>query len=688
LYALGALAVVLPILFHLIQRRPRGQLLFSSLMFLTPSQPRITRRSRLNHLLLLLLRATALILLALAFTRPFLRMLQQLTAPAGQRHVAILLDRSASMQRQGLWDQANEQIEQVLSGLGATDRVALYSFDDRWHEDVAFDQGTAPAAASVDLVRGAAQGLRPGWGATDLGTALTDTADRLRADTGGSTTSDRLIVLISDLQQGARLDALQTAVWPPDVRVDVRRVQATPGNATLHWMAAEEAADPSLLRVRVSNDSQTSGDTFQLVWQAETAGAPDVPAKSVQVPPGRARVVTLPRRGSLRKLTLRGDPHAFDNTAYLAGLQPVEKHLLFVGDQRDERERQLYFLNRTQLGTLQHPVRIATCTVAEPPDTLNPLDTPLVIVAQSLNDAWSQKLGDYLQQGGRVLVLMDPAEFAPGQETIDTQWLASLLQLGSLQASVATADSYALLTQIDFQHPLFQPLADARFNDFTKIRFWRYHRLTTDHEQPWSVLARYDDHTVALVEKNVGPGLLWIFTSGWSAETSQLALSTKFVPLLVTMLGPSVEPSVLEAGLLVGQTIDLSQHAPFAEVIDPRGRTQPLATAQPQYDATDQPGIYRFVGTGPAWEVAVNLEPAESRTAPLDLAELQQRGVLLGDYESSAEIGRRERQMRDVELESHQKIWRWLLAAALMVMALETYVAGRVNRDQLVMIGD
>ena len=67
LYVLGSLVVVLPIVFHLIQRRPRGQQHFSSLMFLSASAPRITRRSRLNHPLLLLLRSVALILLAIAF---------------------------------------------------------------------------------------------------------------------------------------------------------------------------------------------------------------------------------------------------------------------------------------------------------------------------------------------------------------------------------------------------------------------------------------------------------------------------------------------------------------------------------------------------------------------------------------------------------------------------------------------
>src|SRR5688500_4242990 len=96
LYLAGLAALSLPILFHLIRRTPRGRQAFRSLMFLTPSPPRLTRRSRLDHLLLLLLRAAVLALLALAFARPFLReatMLPLSDAPA--RRVAILLDQSA-----------------------------------------------------------------------------------------------------------------------------------------------------------------------------------------------------------------------------------------------------------------------------------------------------------------------------------------------------------------------------------------------------------------------------------------------------------------------------------------------------------------------------------------------------------------------------------------------------------------
>src|SRR6476620_2268058 len=107
LYVLGLLAVSLPILFHLIRRTPRGEFNFSSLMFLSPSPPRLTRRSRLDNVLLLLLRGLVIGLLAIAFARPFLRQTDPAQATNAERQrVAIVVDTSASMRRGDLWTQA------------------------------------------------------------------------------------------------------------------------------------------------------------------------------------------------------------------------------------------------------------------------------------------------------------------------------------------------------------------------------------------------------------------------------------------------------------------------------------------------------------------------------------------------------------------------------------------------------
>src|SRR5215813_5284169 len=100
LFLLGAVAIALPVIFHLIRRTTKEKTVFSSLMFLAPSPPRLTRRSRLEHLLLLAVRCLVLCLLAMGFSRPFFKKPVSTTAsPGTARRLVLLVDSSASMRR-------------------------------------------------------------------------------------------------------------------------------------------------------------------------------------------------------------------------------------------------------------------------------------------------------------------------------------------------------------------------------------------------------------------------------------------------------------------------------------------------------------------------------------------------------------------------------------------------------------
>ena len=118
LFLIGALAVALPILFHLIRRSPRDRIPFSALRFLEPSSPRLTRKSRLEHLWLLLLRCLILLLLAAAFARPYLESaLGTFDGETNPPRHFFLLDASASMKRGRAWEDAlavlRRQLEQI-----------------------------------------------------------------------------------------------------------------------------------------------------------------------------------------------------------------------------------------------------------------------------------------------------------------------------------------------------------------------------------------------------------------------------------------------------------------------------------------------------------------------------------------------------------------------------------------------
>ena len=98
LFLLGGLAIAGPILFHLIRRNTRRRFTFSSLMFLRPEPPRVTRKSRLEDIPLLIARCILLGLLVLAFARPFFRELVEPSPGDGDvRRSLLLVDLSASM---------------------------------------------------------------------------------------------------------------------------------------------------------------------------------------------------------------------------------------------------------------------------------------------------------------------------------------------------------------------------------------------------------------------------------------------------------------------------------------------------------------------------------------------------------------------------------------------------------------
>src|SRR5205809_450861 len=126
LFLLGALAVALPVIFHLIRRTSREKTLFSSLMFLMPTPPRITRRSRLENIVLLILRCLVLCLLALGFARPFIQKpLQADSKNVAAKKFVLLLDTSASMRRGNLWPDARAKATEILQQTSPLDQVAI-----------------------------------------------------------------------------------------------------------------------------------------------------------------------------------------------------------------------------------------------------------------------------------------------------------------------------------------------------------------------------------------------------------------------------------------------------------------------------------------------------------------------------------------------------------------------------------
>src|SRR5215471_6128744 len=96
LFLLGLAALGIPILVHLVRRTKATRVEFPSLMFVRRIPQRTIRRKRLHNHLLLLMRILAILLLILAFTRPYFTS-SNAKAGSGNRASVVLLDTSFSM---------------------------------------------------------------------------------------------------------------------------------------------------------------------------------------------------------------------------------------------------------------------------------------------------------------------------------------------------------------------------------------------------------------------------------------------------------------------------------------------------------------------------------------------------------------------------------------------------------------
>ncbi len=127
----GALALVVPLLVHLLTRKALRTLLFPTVRFIRKVQASQSAVYRLRHLLLMLVRTAFLALLLLAFLKP---VLQNGTLSAGDRGesrhaVIIVLDASASMGYAGggasPFARARLAARKVLDELGDSDLANL-----------------------------------------------------------------------------------------------------------------------------------------------------------------------------------------------------------------------------------------------------------------------------------------------------------------------------------------------------------------------------------------------------------------------------------------------------------------------------------------------------------------------------------------------------------------------------------
>jgi hypothetical protein len=667
IYLAGAAAIIAPILLHLRRRPPQDRVEFSTLMFLDASTPVPVSKRRLENWLLLLLRCLALILLALMFARPFIQS-ESTTGKSGDHATLILLDRSASMRRDDLWKRGVAEAERLFKDAKITDRMALVVFDGELTPVWSFEEDrNTPGNRSTALLARLAE-LTPRWGSTQLDRCLIAAVPAFDSSTA---TLKKRIHLITDLQEGTRLDALRTIAWPAELTLNVHRLDpVTNDNLSIALAARDEEGNAdALVRLRLSNTRDSALRDFTLAWK----NAPQAESISAQIPPGASRILTAPPNSTKATLlTLSGDKYDFDNQLFIAPPQPRAVRIHFLGDEstRDEAAAPLYYLSRAlqPTATLAPALTAGKGLPAQSPDLL-------MISGSTPAVDTHARLRDFVTAGGFLVQVVS--------STADAALLQTLTGIPGIAVKDGAAnDDYRMLADVKIEHPLLKPFADPKLRDFTKLRFWKNRQIEIkDAGNKIETLANFDNGQPAILSARIGKGTLIILASGWHPGDSQFALSTKFVPLLYGWLaaaGFSHDPA---ATLLVGEALPLDAAAAHT-ITDPENKTHSLKAGE-SFTATEV-GLYKVQSDSHTRTLAVNLPPDEGRVLPMAPQKLAEYGIKLANSEEGSGDGETtDQRLTSTDTEQKQQSWWYILLVLLAVLLLETWFAGRARQTAL-----
>jgi hypothetical protein len=669
----GLVALAVPLLLHLRNKDRDRPLRFPSLMFLQKLPIRTEQRQRITDWPLLLLRAAALALLALAFARPVLTSGSRASADAQAGATVILLDRSQSMGYEGVWARAVDSARAIVNRQGAGDRVALVAYDDA--AEVVQRLTTDKAA-----VLGALQTLKPLPRGTKLAPALR-TGRQVLLD---APFADAELVVVSDLQR-ASASGIAGVELPTGVRV--HGVAVGPErwrNSVLRTLDARRVVSGERTQLAVKARVYTRGDSAaRTVTASLSVNGREANSKSVALAADGETVITFdpvpaPDGPVTLRVALSPDLLAADDT--LVAVVPRDDALrvaLVAGG--DVRASETLFFERA-LGIGQAPaVRVDRMPALPAGDALT--RSAVLVFWDALPPA-SDALKQWVEQGGGLVVVAG-RRVAAARTTN-----ASIVPAEVDGSADRLSDRGGSLRELRMEHPLLAPFRDVP-EAIRSVRALRYPRLTPAAGS--DVIARFDDGLPAVVEQRVGAGRVVMLALPLDNLLGDFPVQPAYLPfvrqLMLHTSGRDATPlwrSVGERWALATGMTDPVVTAPDASLLRPVADS--MGAAVPLNDAGVYAAYNRQASGTPVAVVAVNVPPSEGELTPLDTAELLLGVRTTTDSAASAAAATAgasgEATESLVDLERRQNPWRFFIMAVVALLAIETWVATRGRRGQ------
>ncbi|HEX6789972.1 MAG TPA: BatA domain-containing protein, partial [Candidatus Krumholzibacteria bacterium] len=285
----GLVAVGVPILIHLLNRRRVKRIKFSSLEFLDEVNRQRMRRVNLTRILILVLRAMAVLMLVIAFARPTLRS-GLLFAGSMPKNVIVCLDASYSMgvnQETGTaFDAAKKIAHDIVDEAQPNDEINL----------VTFAKTAEPAMEKGTRNRGVVKAAIDRTPLTNDVTSLRSALDRALALIDESDVDGGEIYVVSDFRYSADSTLVDESKTPANVRIYfVPAYKDDADNVSIDHVAVPRKllrpGEVVKVQATVSNHAKKTPANVSLELVVEGDRKAE---QVVEVAPGASQTVTFP----------------------------------------------------------------------------------------------------------------------------------------------------------------------------------------------------------------------------------------------------------------------------------------------------------------------------------------------------------------------------------------------------------
>jgi hypothetical protein len=618
LFLAGAAAAAVPIVLHLLKRQPEARVKFAAVKLLKRAPVEHTEKRHLRQLILLALRITALVLLALAFARPFFA---TGAALATSGITVIALDTSLSVAAPGRFERAKQLAKEAVGRVPAGDLVGVVTFADE------AEIAARPSADRV-LAASAIDEAPAGYGATRYRAALSAASQHLSGRKG-------TIVVVTDLQENG-WDAGDRAVVPEGTTIEVADVGAMPPNLAV--TAIRALADRVVATVHNAGSRARDARVHLAI--------DDRPPTTVTVAlgpnqTGDAVFAGAPRGASATVAVDDGEGIAADNVRYAVLGGANRPSVLVVGTSGDLSRDAFYVQHALAAGApgsaaFQVEGVGGSQLTAWSEERLSGYAAVFLLSTRGLERRGRELLAAYARGGGGMLV-------AAGAD-VDGSIVADVLGAGStltlVTANAGPRPGPRALAPTDVRHPVFQPFA----GNAATLGFVTFQNAARVGGSACQTLARFTTGDAALVECPSGDGRALVLASDLNNRWNDFPLHATFVPF------------VHEAVRYLAST---RAHASEYFVGDaPAGvrRTPGLATIETG-------GVQR--------RIAINVDPREADPARISVDDFQSAVTRLKS-EGGVEARVEARQQED-----RQHLWQYALALMAVLLAAEGLLAAR-----------